>query len=68
MPNATEGDSHNPMAGFLYMPHGYFIAEHGLDHFDKAMHANYELTKRFTAEFSIRPYLEHHTGCLRSSD
>ena len=57
----TERDSHNPMAGFFYMPHGYFIAGHGLDHFDKAMHANYELTKRFTAEFSIRPYLEHHT-------
>ena len=57
----VDGDSHNPMAGFFYMPHGYFIAQHGLEYFAKAMRANYELTKRFTAEFSIRPYLEHHT-------
>jgi 3-methyladenine DNA glycosylase AlkC len=48
------------MEGFKYLPHGYFIAAHGLDHFDLAMEAQYELTKRFTAEFSIRAYLEHH--------
>ncbi len=53
-------DDGNPMAGFFYMPHGYFIAGHGLEHFEQAMRANYELTKRFTAEFSIRPYLVHH--------
>jgi 3-methyladenine DNA glycosylase AlkC len=47
------------MAGFFYLPHGYFIAEHGLEDFEPAMRANYELTKRFTAEFSIRPFLVH---------
>lgn len=52
---ATEEDS--PMASFLYMPHCLFVADYGLDHFDLSMQANYELTKRFTAEFSIRPYL-----------
>ena len=51
----------NPMSGFVYMPHGYFIAKFGNDHFDQAMRANYELTKRFTAEFSVRAQLEHHT-------
>ncbi|MEM7285962.1 MAG: DNA alkylation repair protein [Actinomycetota bacterium] len=49
------------MEGFFYLPHVYFVAEHGLDHFDEAMEAQYELTRRFTAEFSIRAYLEHHT-------
>lgn len=49
------------MEGFVYLPHVYFVAEYGLDHFDDAMTAQYELTKRFTAEFSIRAYLEHHT-------
>ncbi len=48
------------MEGFFYLPHVYFVADHGLDHFEAAMTAQYELTKRFTAEFSIRPYLEQH--------
>lgn len=49
------------MEGFVYLPLVYFVADHGLDHFEEAMTAQYELTKRFTAEFSIRAYLEHHT-------
>ena len=46
------------MEGFRYLPHVYFVAEHGLDHFDESMTAQYELTKRFTAEFSIRAFIE----------
>ena len=48
------------MEGFRHLPHVFFVADHGLDHFETAMEAQYELTKRFTAEFSIRSYLEHH--------
>jgi len=48
------------MASFVYLPWCYFISDHGLDCFEESMHAQYELTKRFTAEFSIRAYLEHH--------
>ena len=48
------------MEGFFYLPHVYFVADYGLEHFDEAMTAQYELTKRFTAEFSIRAYLEQH--------
>ncbi len=47
------------MAPFFYMPHTIFVAERGLPHFDVSMRANYELTKRFTAEFSIRPFIAH---------
>ncbi len=46
------------MEAFVYLPHVYFIADHGIDHFEAAMKAQYEVTKRFTAEFSIRAYLE----------
>ena len=46
------------MAPFLYMPHVFFVAEYGLEHFEVSMHAQYELTQRFSAEFSIRPFLE----------
>ena len=48
------------MAAFLYMPHLFFVARHGLDHFEDSMRAQYALTQRFTAEYSIRAFLEKH--------
>ncbi len=45
------------MAPFYYLPHTIFVAEHGLDHFEVSMQAQYELTKRFSAESSIRPFI-----------
>ena len=48
------------MAPFIYLPHVIFVADYGLDHFDASMWAQYELTQRFSAEFSIRAYLEAH--------
>ena len=45
------------MAPFFYLPHTMFVAERGLEHFDVSMRAQYELTKRFSAESSIRPYI-----------
>lgn len=48
------------MDAFRYLPHVFFVAEHGLDHYEAAMTAQYELTKRFTAEFSIRAFLTKH--------
>ncbi len=45
------------MAPFYYLPHLLFVADRGLDHFELSMHAQYELTKRFSAESSIRPYI-----------
>ena len=50
------------MAPFFYLPHTLFVAERGLDHFDLSMHAQYELTKRFSAESSIRPYIAKDPG------
>ncbi len=48
------------MEPFRYLPFVFFVAEHGLDHFETAMTAQYELTKRFTAEFSIRAYVDRY--------
>jgi len=50
---------------FFYLPHSCFVGAYGLDAehnggrapFAVSMHAQYELTRRFTAEFSIRPFL-----------
>jgi len=45
--------------GFLYMPMVHYIEAYGLDkaNYELSMQANYEMTKRWTAEFSIRPYI-----------
>ena len=53
------------LAVFFYLPHVSFIAAYGLelsdndgkDPFEASMKAQYELTRRFTAEFSMRPFL-----------
>jgi len=55
----------NGLAVFFYLPHVSFVAEYGRDPennngqdpFEISMRAQFELTKRFTAEFSIRPFL-----------
>ena len=43
----------------FYLPHVIFVADYGLDaeDFEVSMRAQYELTRRFSAEFSIRPFL-----------
>lgn len=53
------------MGVFFYLPHVSFVATYGLDPdhnggqdpFEVSMRAQYELTRRFSAEFSMRPYL-----------
>jgi 3-methyladenine DNA glycosylase AlkC len=55
----------NRLEVFFYLPHVSFVAEYGLepgnnngrDLFEISMKAQYELTRRFSAEFSIRPFL-----------
>jgi 3-methyladenine DNA glycosylase AlkC len=58
-PKLSRSES-NGMPPFFYLPHTLFVAAHGLGHFELSMRAQYELTQRFTAEFSIRPFLIHH--------
>ena len=50
----------SPMGPFVHLPAVFFVAEHGLDHFEQSMELQRELTKRFTAEFSIRAFIEAH--------
>jgi 3-methyladenine DNA glycosylase AlkC len=52
---------------FFYLPHVSFVARYGLDKknnggkdpFEISMKAQHELTRRFSAEFSMRPFLIH---------
>lgn len=57
-PERTEGDG--GMASFFYLPHVSFVAQFGLDDFDASMAAQHLLTQRFTAEFSVRPFIERY--------
>lgn len=43
--------------GYFLMPVAYFVEKYGLGHFDISFHAMYEITKRHTSEYAIRPYL-----------
>ena len=57
----------NGLSVFFYLPHVCFIEEYGLDKnynnnndpFNVSMDAQYELTQRFSAEFSIRPFIKN---------
>jgi 3-methyladenine DNA glycosylase AlkC len=52
----------NGLQPFFYLPHVLYVARHGLAEadFEASMRAQLELTQRFSAEFSIRAYLERH--------
>jgi len=45
---------------FLHLPHSLFVGKYGLDHFDASMAAQYEITQRFSAEFSIRAFIKRY--------
>ncbi len=52
--SATDGNGLRP---FFYMPHSQAVATGCVDDFESGMRANHELTRRFTAEFSVRPFI-----------
>jgi 3-methyladenine DNA glycosylase AlkC len=54
---ATEGAG---MAPFLYLPHVLYVAEYGIEHLETSLDLQYELTKRFSAEYSIRQFLDRY--------
>lgn len=56
-----EESSLQGLGSFIYLPHTYYIAEYGKSHFAASMAAQYQITQRFTAEFSIRTFIERYT-------
>ncbi len=57
---ATDESDTLGLRGFLVWPLAEIVARRGLGHFDESMAALREMTKRFTAEFAIRPFLKEH--------
>ncbi len=46
--------------GFIILPQCEFISHYGLQHFDLAMNALMEMTKRFSSEGAIRAFIDNH--------
>ena len=54
-------ESEEPIkGGWLQWPLGQFIAEQGLEYFEESFQAMTELTKRFSSEFAVRPFVERY--------
>jgi len=53
--DTVEGEG---MESFRYLPYVQLVAAHGVGHFEEAMDLQHALTRRFTAEFSIRAFIE----------
>lgn len=45
---------------YWVMPLAKYVEKYGLEHFDASMDAIYEITKRNTGEYTIRPFLENY--------
>lgn len=52
----------NGMAPFRYLPHVFLIPELGLGAPEAGLAACHAVTRRFTAEWCIRPFVEAHPG------
>jgi 3-methyladenine DNA glycosylase AlkC len=48
------------MSVFIYLPHVFYTAQHGGGHFEEALALQHALTQRFSAEYSIRTFLEKY--------
>ncbi|VAW82053.1 DNA alkylation repair enzyme [hydrothermal vent metagenome] len=53
-------EDNGSMAQFIYMPHAFYVVLYGMEYFEQSMQAQYEITQRFTAEFSIRGFIERY--------
>ncbi len=60
LPPEPAGDSLSGFDGFIIMPQCLFVSRYGLDHFEVSINALYEMTKRFTAEGDIRPFIQKY--------
>jgi 3-methyladenine DNA glycosylase AlkC len=57
---ASDEPNSEGLRGFQVWPLTEIVARRGLNHFDEAMVALREMTRRFTSEFAIRDFLRHH--------
>lgn len=63
LPPPPDPESSTGLSGFFFLPYSAFIAEFGAgengrrEMFETSMRAQHQITRRFTAEFCMRPFL-----------
>ncbi len=55
-----DGKNEKGISGFITWPLTQYIEDNGLEDLKTSMDGLYQMTKRFTAEFAIRPFLEKY--------
>jgi 3-methyladenine DNA glycosylase AlkC len=45
---------------FIILPQNEYVAKYGLEHYDLSIQALYQMTKRFSAEGAIRPFIQKY--------
>src|SRR5712691_8793299 len=53
---------YGPIVNFRFLAMTRFVSRYALDYFDEGMSALYEMTRRFTAEFDLRPFILKNTA------
>ncbi len=54
----SEEQHESKLSGFQVWPYAQYVESYGQENFEVSMQAMYEITKRFTSEFSIRPFID----------
>ena len=52
--------------GYWLMPIAFFVEKYGIDDFDTSINAIYEITKRHTGEYAVRPFLVKYSKKMLS--
>ncbi len=60
MPQENYQTEMNGLSSFYFMPIATFVETYGLNNYDSSLVAIYEITKRFTSEFCIRPFIQQY--------
>jgi 3-methyladenine DNA glycosylase AlkC len=63
----TQEASDGPAFHFAHWPMAVFVAEYGLDHFDASVAAMRRITRYFSCEFAVRPFLVRYPDAMMAA-
>ncbi|NRP12801.1 hypothetical protein XMM379_001047 [Aliiroseovarius sp. xm-m-379] len=65
-PELDPSKNDDDFGDFIIDPFGQFVARNGLEDLDVSLPLLHALTRRFSMEFAIRPFLIHHKGRMQA--
>lgn len=60
LPPPLKGEEEETYDRFIIAPQTAYISRYGMEHFEVSIRALYEMTKRFTAEWDIRHFIDRY--------